>query len=296
MKFYKKTLIGVAAVVLAAGIAAGISIVVCRSALTVREYDLPTEGVERPFTAVCITDLHSREFGRDNEKLLAEIRARKPDVIFSLGDLISRSAGEKEVARMCDFLRALREIAPVYASFGNHEEDYTALSGKDLRPLIRDTGAILLDEECCVADVAGSRICLGGTLGHLWPDGRSREEFLSSPEYRLMERMQASGLPTVVLSHRPDTIIFEKAYENWDIDLFLSGHTHGGLIRLPLIGGLYAPKQGLFPRYDRGAFSLGRTRLLISGGFAGYGPFPRIFNRPEICVLRITPAEGSSHG
>ena len=75
MKFYKKTLIGVAAVALAAGIAAGISIVVCRSALTVREYDLPTEGVERPFTAVCITDLHGRQFGRDNEKLLELIRA-----------------------------------------------------------------------------------------------------------------------------------------------------------------------------------------------------------------------------
>ena len=168
MKFYKKMLIGVAAVALAAGIAAGISIVVCRSALTVREYDLPTEGVERPFSAVCITDLHGREFGRDNEKLLAEIRAQKPDVIFALGDLISRSAGEKDVAQMCDFLRALREIAPVYSSFGNHEEDFMALTGKDLRPLIRDTGAILLDEECCVADIAGNRICLGGTLGHLF--------------------------------------------------------------------------------------------------------------------------------
>ena len=282
--------------IIGAALAAGISAAICRSALTVREYELPLEGVERPFTAVCITDLHGRQFGRDNEKLLELIRAQQPDVIFTLGDLIGRGASDGEVARMGELLRALREIAPVYSSLGNHEEDYMRITGRDLRPGIRDAGAALLDEDCEIAEIAGSRICLGGTLGHLWPDGRSREEFLSSPEYRLMERMQASGLPTVVLSHRPDTIIFEKAYENWDIDLFLSGHTHGGLIRLPLIGGIYAPRQGLFPRYDRGAFSLGRTRLLISGGFAGYGPFPRIFNRPEICVLRITPAEGSSHG
>ena len=109
-----------------------------------------------------------------------------------------------------------------------------------------------------------------------------------------MTQMQASGLPTVVLSHRPDTIIFDNACEDWDIDLFLSGHTHGGLIRLPLIGGLYAPKQGLFPKYDRGYFPIGKTRLLISGGFAGYGPFPRVFNRPEISVVRFLPPEAKS--
>ena len=275
------------AVLFAVGIATGISGVVCHSALTVREYDFPIEGIERPLTAVCITDLHGREFGQNNGKLLAEIQAQKPDVIFTLGDLISRTVGEKEVAKMCDFLHTLWEIAPVYSSFGNHEVDYMALSGKDLRPLIRDAGAYLLDEECCVATVAGNRICLGGTLGHLFAFGRSREEYLQSPEYRLLTKMQDSGLPTIVLSHRPDTIIFDKAYEDWDIDLFLSGHTHGGLIRLPLIGGLYAPKQDFFPKYDRGYFSIGKTHLLISSGFAGYGPFPRVFNRPELCVLRI---------
>ena len=276
---------------LGAALTAGISAIVCRKALTVCEYDVPIEGVSQPFTAVCITDLHSREFGRDNEKLLAEIRARQPDVIFTLGDLISRNADDEDVAQMCVFLRALREIAPVFSSLGNHEEDYMKLTGKDLRPLIQDAGATLLDEQGGVALIAGNRICLGGTLGHLFPDGRSREEYLQSPEYLLMTQMQASGLPAIVLSHRPDTIIFEKAYEDWDVDLFLSGHTHGGVIRLPLIGGMYAPRQGFFPKYDKGMFRLEKVRLIISSGFAGYGWIPRIFNRPEITVLRIMPAE-----
>lgn len=271
-----------------AALAAGISAIVCRKALTVREYDVPVEGVSQPFTAVCITDLHSREFGWDNETLLAEVRARQPDVIFTLGDLISRSADDEDVARMCDFLRALREIAPVFSSLGNHEEDYMKLTGKDLRPLIQDTGAILVDEQEAAASIAGNRICLGGTLGHLFPDGRSRGEYLQSPEYRMMNRMQDSGLPSFVLSHRPDAVIFENACEDWDVDLFLSGHTHGGVIRLPLAGGLYAPRQGFFPKYDKGMFQLERARLIISTGFAGYGWIPRIFNRPEITVLKIS--------
>ena len=276
--------------VLCAGLAAGISAIVCRSALTVKTYDMPIEGVEQPFTAVCITDLHSREFGEDNARLLEQIRAQQPDVIFTLGDLISRDATREEIARMGELLRRLREIAPVISSLGNHEEDYMNRTGNDIRPVIADAGAALLDEECGIAEIAGNRICLGGTLGHLYPFGRSEEEYLESPEYRLMSRMQASGLPTIVLSHRPDAIIFVNAYKNWDIDLFLSGHTHGGVIRLPLIGGLYAPMQGFFPEYDKGFYQLDRVRLVISSGFAGYGPIPRIFNRPEICVVRFTPS------
>ena len=272
-------------------LAAGISAVICRSALTVREYELSLKGVEQPFTAVCITDLHSREFGKDNENLLAQIRAQQPDMIFTLGDLINRDASQKDLENMGRFYSALRQIAPVYASLGNHEEDYMNRSGADLRPLIRDSGAVLLDEECQTVEIAGSGICLGGTLGHLFADGRSEQAWLDSPEYRTAMQMQNVGLPTIMLAHRPDTILFDKAYENWDIDLFLSGHTHGGLIRLPLIGGLVAPRQGFFPKYSRGLFSLGRTRLLICGGFAGYKCFPRIFNRPEICVLHITPAQ-----
>ena len=268
-----------------------ISVIVCHNVLAVKEYDYRMKNIRQPFTAVCITDLHEREFGQHNSKLLKLICAQQPDVIFTLGDLINRSADDDDVEQMCEFLHLLREIAPVYYSFGNHEKDFIAKTGKKLQPFIHDTRAILLDECCCIAKVAGNQICLGGTLGHLFPNGRSREEFLQSPEYQLVMQMQASGLPTIVLSHRPDVIIFDKAYENWDIDLLLSGHTHGGLIRLPFIGGLYAPKQGLFPKFDHGIFPIGKTQLLISSGFAGCGPFPRIFNRPELCVLRITPME-----
>ncbi len=278
-------------ILLCAVLTVGISAIVCRFALTVRPYELPIAGLRQSFTAVCISDLHSMEFGKDNARLLEKIRSQQPDVIFSLGDLINRDASDAEVQDMCAFLKALEEIAPVYASLGNHEEDYMKKTGTDLRPLIRDTDVTLLDEQCCVAPIAGNRICLGGTLGHLYPFGRTHEEYLASPEYLLMTEMQESEYPTVVLSHRPDTIIFVHAYKNWDIDLFLSGHTHGGVIRVPFAGGVFAPMQGFFPEYDRGFFRLERIRLIISGGFAGYKWVPRVFNLPEVTVLHFEPTE-----
>ena len=86
----------------------------------------------------------------------------------------------------------------------------------------------------------------------------------------------------------PDTFIFNGAANLWDVDLVLSGHTHGGLIRLPFLGGLIAPMQGFFPEYDKGYFELGNNmQMIISAGLAGYGILPRINNLPEICVIDI---------
>lgn len=286
-RFYIGLLI-LAAVILPCVIAAGISAIICSFSLAVRDYDVKIDGIETPFTAVLLTDLHDKQYGKDNERLLEKIREQNPDVIFSVGDMINEDADDAEVERFLALLTRLQEIAPVYVSYGNHEKQYMSNGGKDLAPLIDGTGAVLLDEECVTAEIAGNQICLGGTMGHLYPFGRTQEEFFTSPEHRLMCRMQASGLPTIVLAHLPDTIIFVHAYEVYDIDLFLSGHTHGGVIRLPFFGGLYAPMQGWFPEYDRGYFNPGKVQLIISGGLSGHGWIPRIFNLPEICVIHFS--------
>ena len=281
-------LLVLAALLLAFAITAGISAFVCAGSLAVHEYEVRIDSIEYPFTAVLLTDLHSREFGESNGELLEKVRAQKPDVIFCVGDMINEDASDEEVGRFIVLLTRLREIAPVYVSYGNHEQKYLAGGGKDLAPLIGQTGAVLLDETCVTAEIAGNTVCIGGTLGHLYPFGRTEEEYWSSPEVLLMQEMQASGLPTIVLAHLPDTIIFVEAYKEWDMDLFLSGHTHGGVIRLPFVGGLYAPMQGWFPEYDRGYFNPGKVQIVISGGLAGHGWIPRIFNRPEITVVNVS--------
>ena len=276
-----------AAVILFCVIAAGISVIICSFSLAVRDYDVKIEGIRKPFTAVLMTDLHSKELGRDNETLLAKTAEQKPDVIFVVGDMIDSDATDADVDRFVLLLEKLQKIAPVYCSYGNHEQSFLRNTKTDLASRITETGAILLNEECITTEIAGNQICMGGTLGHLYPFGRTREQYFLSPEYQLLSKMQASGLPTIVLAHLPDTIIFAKAYNDWDIDLFLSGHTHGGVIRIPGFGGVYAPMQGWFPNFDKGYFNPGKTQLVISGGMAGYDWIPRIFNRPEICVLHI---------
>lgn len=276
------------ALVLILGATVGTSVLVCDRCVTAHSYDVRIDGIARPFAAVLLTDLHGKEYGPGNSELLELIREQRPDVIFSVGDMIDSAASDEDVERFLVLLTELQKIAPVYAAFGNHEEEFMERTGTDLKPLIEETGVPLLDEECVTVEIAGNRICLGGTLGHLYLFGRTAEEYYASPEHLLMERMQASGLPTIVLAHLPDTIIFEHAYQDYDIDLFLSGHTHGGVIRLPFAGGLYAPMQGWFPDEDMGYYNYGRVQLVISSGLSGHGKVPRVFNMPEVCVVRIS--------
>ncbi len=287
-KRLKRALLILLALILLLAAVVGISVFVCSRYLTVHSYDVKIEGIEHPFTAVLLTDLHGKEYGENNEKLLETVREQKPDVIFTVGDMIDGSADRAEVDRFLALLKELQKIAPVYASLGNHEMRYMEKSGVELEPLIEQAGVPLYDEECETVEIAGNRICLGGTLGHLYLFGRTREQYWASPEVKLMQKMQDSGLPTIVLAHKPDTIIFVEAYKDWDIDLFLSGHTHGGVVRIPFAGGLYAPMQGWFPDEDMGYYNYGRVQLVISSGMAGYENVPRIFNRPEVCVIRIS--------
>lgn len=287
-KVLLRILLTLLALFLVCAITVGISILVCRSSLTVHSYDVEIRGVTHPFTAVLLTDLHGKEFGEGNAELLELVRQQQPDVIFCAGDLIDGSASLADVERVSALLGELTGIAPVYVSYGNHEKAYLRNGGVELRPYVEKSGATLLDEACTAAEIAGNKICLGGTLGHLYLFGRTKEAYWSSPEVKLMQEMEASGLPTIVLAHMPDTIIFCQAYKDWNIDLFLSGHTHGGVIRLPFVGGLYAPMQGWFPEEDMGYFNYGRVQLVISSGMAGYKNIPRVFNRPEVCVLHIS--------
>ena len=287
-KVLLRILLTLLALFLVCAIIVGVSALVCDTGLAVHTYDMTIDKIEQPFTAVLLTDLHGKEYGENNERLLEKVREQAPDVIFCVGDMIDESADDAEVDRFCTLLKKLGEIAPVYVAYGNHEQSYMKKSGQDLAPRITETGAILFDETCDTVDIAGNKICLGGTMGYLYLFGRTREQYWNSKEVLLMQEMEASGLPTIVLAHLPDTIIFCEAYKDWNIDLFLSGHTHGGIIQIPFIGGLYAPMQGYFPDEDMGYYNYGRVQLVISSGLAGHGKVPRIFNMPEVCVLHIS--------
>lgn len=281
------------AIAIAALVSLLLSVLICRFFIRTVEYTVPLQGVDTPVRIAVISDLHGREFGRANVRLVEKIRAQRPDVIFLDGDMIDRSADPADVQRLLELIGTLCEIAPVYFAPGNHELEYMETDASLLEQ-VAAAGAAVVNDSYADVTIAGQTLRIGGTMGHGFYFGRSQEAFEASPEYRFLQDFEQTDAPKICLAHMPDTFIFNGAYELWDVDLVISGHTHGGLVRLPFAGGLYAPMQGWFPEYDRGLFRLGdHMQMIITSGLAGHGWLPRVNNLPEIAVAELVPQTNS---
>ena len=241
--------------------------------LSVTRLKVSSNKLTSAFSAVIISDLHGKIF--KNDALYKRIRWLKPDVIFFLGDSADRSQNTVQMKKAAEFLSRLTNIAPVYAVSGNHE--YGRLNREELFGLIKSGGVNLLRGEERTLNLNGQEIHVFGLdeVGyHIKTPGLLR---------RFSER---EGFK-ILLSHFPER--FKKDYINYDIDLTLSGHAHGGQFILPFVGGIYSPGQGLFPKYYRGMYEENGKKLIVSRGL-GNSRFPlRLFNRPEIIVADFIP-------
>ena len=257
--------------------------------ISAESYSVSLQNLGGPVRIVLLSDLHWKSFGRENSRLIAKIQEQTPDAIFLDGDMIDRSADPTDVQELLRLIKRLHEIAPVYFAPGNHELEYMQ-TDTSLLTQVAEAGAVVVNDSYADVTLAGQPLRIGGTMGHAFYFGRSEEEFSSSPEYQFLKAFEDTDVPKICLAHMPDTFIFNGAYNLWNVDLILSGHTHGGLIRLPFIGGLYAPMQGWFPEYDQGYFRLGEhMQMVITSGLAGHGMIPRINNPPEIVVIDLVP-------
>ena len=284
-----KTLRKIFALLLILLTAFGVSVLVSAECLIDVHYTVAVEGLTNAVRAAVISDLHGRELGKDNVRLIAKTAEQFPDVIFLDGDLVDRNSGEEDVRELERLIQSLCEIAPVFFSLGNHEQAYMR-NDDTLLERIEAAGATVVNDSFVDVSIADQTLRIGGTLGYGFYFGRSEEEFTTSAEYVFLKEFENTDFPTICLAHRPDTFIFNGAYDMWDIDVVVSGHTHGGLVRLPFVGGLYAPMQGFFPEYDRGYFQLGdNMQMIISSGLAGHGVLPRVNNLPEIVVVDLVP-------
>ena len=267
-----------------------ISTIFSNVCIKISEYTISLPELNGNARVVVISDLHGKEYSKNNRRLLAKIREQKPDAIFVVGDMLDDSDAENGFSETTILLTELLDIAPVYFSYGNQEKEYSGDVIDVFVNTITDNGIIILDDSYIDCQINGQKIRVGGTMGHAFPFGRTTEEFESSDEYIFLKEMEKTDSPTIVLAHMPDTFIFNGAHNYWsNIDLVVSGHTHGGVIRLPFAGGLYSPMQGLFPEYDYGFYMLGeKMRMVITAGLSGYKFIPRFLNLPEICVLNLT--------
>ena len=230
-----------------------------------------------------ISDLHNAEMGEDNEKLLTMLREADPDMIAITGDLIDSRNTNVEIA--LQFAQEAMKIAPCYYVSGNHEARVNEY--EELKTGLISAGIIILEDTQTEISIEEQTITLIGVndpsfqTDYLFGDA---ETVMNS---KLAELHTDGEVYTILLSHRPE--LFDT-YADHDVDLVLSGHAHGGQFRLPFIGGVVAPNQGLFPEYDSDIYTDGNTNMLVSRG-VGNSILPfRINNRPEV-ILIVLQAE-----
>ena len=264
-------------------LAALISVIVCSVSVKTSEYSVEMPGLSSDIKLVCISDLHGRRYGRDNGRLISLAAAQKPDAILIAGDMITRGASEKQVGRVLGLIKSLCGICRVYFAEGNHESDYMEKNGRELSERIAAAGAFVLSDSFTEAVFGDARLRIGAASGRYFDGSES-----DLPTLRMLENIGKQGIPSVVMVHQPEKILRCDDRIKWTADLYLSGHTHGGIWGIPGIGGVMAPSQGLFPKYDKGRFSVdGGIDLIINAGLSGYYFIPRMFNRPEICVIKL---------
>lgn len=245
---------------------------------TISSSDLPK--VFDGYRVAHISDLHNKEMGKDNEKLLAILRQADPNVICITGDIIDSRNTDIEIA--LSFAKEAVKIAPCYYVTGNHEARITEYD--KLKTGLQTVGVIVLEDEKAEISLNNEKITLIGVndpsyhTDYLFGDAKT---VLSN---KLRELCTENDGFTILLSHRPE--LFE-VYVNNDLNLVLSGHAHGGQFRFPFVGGLIAPNQGIFPNYDAGLYKEENTNMLVSRGIGNsIIPF-RLNNRPEVILITL---------
>ena len=233
------------------------------------------------FRIAHVSDLHNTEFGEGNATLLEKLSELQPDIIVITGDLIDARHTNVEVA--CDFAERANKIAPTYYVSGNHEASSNQYV--ELKDGLVLAGITVLDDDMIPLERNSESITI---LGLADPNFTIRGDLFNEVPVmvnaKINNMLEQKTVYSVLLSHRPE--LFET-YVSCGVDLVLSGHTHGGQFRLPFIGGLIAPDQGLFPQYDAGLFPDGSTNMIVSRGL-GNSIIPiRFNNRPEIVLIEL---------
>lgn len=223
---------------------------------------------------VQISDLHNKEFGTNQKELLETIKSIKPDIIAVTGDLIDTNNTDNDIARSMDFINGAVDIAPTYFVTGNH--DVKSLQYPEVEKKLIDAGVVVLRDQVEEIKNKDDSIYLLGLDDPASNNGRQNLSF----EEKLSRLSNETDGYTILLSHRPEK--FDIYVDQ--VNLALTGHTHGGQIRFPFIGALVAPDQGLFPKYSDGLYEEGNTKMIISRGL-GTSVIPFRFNNPPEIIL-----------
>ncbi len=228
-----------------------------------------------------ISDLHHRRFGVDHERITKRVQKLNPDLIVITGDLVSRDQRDfKSIGRFC---KNLSSIAPVYFIPGNHELDLPSKAFETYLETLRGACVEVLLNQSHQLERRHASISLTGTTLDMSVYRDENLRYRNLNPYSKEELESLIGVRqkcTILLAHNP---LIASVYADWNADLVLSGHVHGGIIYLPLIGGVLSPERQFFPPYAKGLYTIGKTQLYVS---AGLGKL-RLWNPSEINLLTL---------
>ena len=231
------------------------------------------------FKVVQISDFHNTKSKKLTNDLVEEIENSKPDIIVLTGDLID--SYKLNINTAISFVKKITSIAPVYYVTGNHEARIE--SYEEFKDKLEENKVIILDGKLEIIKKENSEINLIGIDDPSFNFNTYRDDSTIIQDSLIPIQYDKNKF-SILLSHRPELI---ETYAKNNFDLVLSGHTHGGQIRIPFIGGLIAPNQGLFPKYTSGVYEIDDTKMIVSRGIGNsILPF-RVNNRPELVVIEL---------
>lgn len=251
-----------------------------RDDLEISRYEVKSQKLPESFDGfkiVQLSDLHGAEFGEDGMELVEKVKELEPDMIALTGDFVT---DEGDLAAVEKLAARLTELCPVYFISGNHEFG-SGLAVK-VRNILERAGVKYLSNEYLTISRGEDGILLGGV-----EDPLAYADMLSPDELAQKMNDAAPDAFKILLGHRN---YWMTEYPELPVDLTFCGHAHGGLIRIPGVGGLIGTDRRLFPDFDAGEYNNGRYTLIVSRGLGNSVPIPRVFNRPEIVCVELSSA------
>lgn len=251
-----------------------------RDDLEISRYEVKSQKLPESFDGfkiVQLSDLHGAEFGEDGMGLVEKVKELEPDIIALTGDFVT---DEGDLAAVEKLAARLTELCPVYFVSGNHEFG-SGLAVK-VRNILERAGVKYLSNEYLTISRGEDGILLGGV-----EDPLAYADMLSPDELAQKMNDAAPDAFKILLGHRN---YWMTEYPELPVDLIFCGHAHGGLIRIPGVGGLIGTDRRLFPDFDAGEYNNGRYTLIVSRGLGNSVSIPRVFNRPEIVCVELTRA------
>lgn len=252
-------------------------------------YEVRSDKIAKPCRLVLLADLHNKSFGRDNESLLKKITELSPDGVLVAGDMLTATKGH-DYGRALRLMERLAGSYKIYYGMGNHEyrlqlypDQYPGMYEGYLEGL-RAAGIEPLINESVYLPAWNVAVC-GAQIDRHYYKHLCKEPMESDYLPRILGDAREDSFQ-VLIAHNP---VYFEAYAAWGADLVVSGHVHGGIMRLPVLGGVLSPRLTLFPKYDGGRFTCGKSTMLLSRGLGSHTIPLRIFNPGELVVIELLP-------